>query len=105
MNSEVCQHILTASDLVEYLQPIGNYHPFYFHEHIVSRFWQIKAKNPLEIVGEILQPDLGSSLDQPNRPNQFAVHRHHLVVKYMFDTSPAPNPRQLFCCWRIARGF
>ena len=47
---------------------------------------------PVEIIGEILHPNLEPSPNQPNRSNQFPTHRGDLMAKDMFDTSANAGP-------------
>ena len=48
-------------------------------------------QEPLEVVRQILQPDLGPGSQKANRANQFATHCRDLMAEDMFD--PGSNPR------------
>lgn len=39
----------------------------------------------MEIIGEILHPNLEPSPHEPNRSNPFATHRHNLMAEDMLD--------------------
>ena len=45
----------------------------------------------MEVIREILHPNLKARPHEPNRSDQFASHRRNLMAKDMFDTRA--NPR------------
>lgn len=50
-----------------------------------------EEQHSLEVIDQILEPDLCSSPDHPNRSNELAAHRRHLVAEDMFDANSRPR--------------
>ena len=50
-----------------------------------------KEQHPLKVIDQIFEPDLGSSPDYPNRSNELAAPRRHLVAEDMLDANSRPR--------------
>ncbi len=66
--------------------------PFPSASGYLSLRWSGEDQKALEIIREILQPNLEPSPNQPNRSNQFPTHRGDLTAKDMFDMSANAGP-------------
>ncbi len=52
-------------------------------------------QEPLQVLRQILQPDLGSGSREANRANQFPTHRGDLVTEHMFDSGANPRANSI----------